>query len=77
MTTVTLDRVLTSAERLPTDERQMLEEILRQRRIEAWRDETAAEARRATRAFRSGKLKAAPVEDVIARLRAGVDSTSG
>ena len=69
---MTLERVLTSVERLPADEREMLEELLRKRRSEAWREETAAEAKRASRAFRSGKLKTAPVEDVIARLRAGL-----
>jgi len=55
----------------------MLEELLHKRRSETWREETAAEAKRASRAFRSGKLKAAPVEDVIARLRAGLESDAG
>jgi hypothetical protein len=70
MGTLTLERVLTSAEALPADEQEMLENLLRQRRIEAWRRDTAAEARKAVKAFRSGKLKAETVESVIARLRA-------
>jgi hypothetical protein len=69
MNTVTLDRVLTEAETLPPDEQAMLEELLRGRRIETWRRDTAAEARKAIRAFRSGKLKSEPAENVIARLR--------
>ena len=57
MATLTLDRVLTDAEHLPSDEQEMLEDLLRKRRIEAWRAETATEAKNAAAAFRSGKLK--------------------
>jgi CHASE3 domain sensor protein len=71
MATSSLDRVLTEAEALPQDEQQMLEELLRGRRIEAWRRTTAAEGKKAIRAFRAGKLKAEPVDAVIARLWAG------
>jgi hypothetical protein len=70
MATLTLDRVLTSAEALPADEQEMLEDLLRQRRIEAWRRDTSAGARKAVKALRAGKLKAESVESVIARLRA-------
>lgn len=65
----TLERVLTQAETLSPDEQEMLEDLLRGRRIEVWRAETASEAKKAARAFRSGKLKSQPVADVIARLR--------
>jgi hypothetical protein len=67
---LTLDRVLTEAEALPADEQEMLEGLLRQRRIETWRQETAAEANKTARFFRAGKLKSQSVESVIARLRA-------
>ncbi len=70
MNALTLDQVLTDAGHLPTDEQEMLEELLRNRRIEAWRGATAGEAKRAAAAFRSGKLKAQSVDSVIARLRA-------
>jgi hypothetical protein len=69
MGAVTLDRVLTEAEALPKDEREMLESLLRQRRIEAWRQETAAEAKSVIKAFRSGKLKGQSAESLIASLR--------
>jgi hypothetical protein len=72
MATLTLERVLTEAESLSVDERTMLEELLRKRRIEGWRRETATEARRASRAVRSGKCRAADVEAVIGRLRDGL-----
>ena len=69
MNALTLDRVLTAAEHLPADEREILEDLLRKRRIEAWRAETATEAKSTAAAFRSGKLKAQSAESVITRLR--------
>lgn len=64
-----LDRVLAEAEALPADEQEILESLLRRRRIEAWRHETAVEAKSPIKAFRSGKLKSQSVENLIARLR--------
>jgi hypothetical protein len=69
MAALTLERVLTEAEALPADEREMLEGLLRQRRIEAWRQETAAEARNAINAFRFGKFKGLSAASLIASLR--------
>jgi hypothetical protein len=66
----TLDGILTAAESLPLEEQWMLEELRRGRRIENWRRETAAEAKKAERAFRAGKLKSHPVESILTRLRA-------
>ncbi len=74
MITMTLDQVLTFAETLPSDEQEILEGLLRKRRIETWRHETAAEARKAVKAFRAGRLKAESVETVIARLRTERDA---
>jgi hypothetical protein len=71
MSPMTLDQVLTSAEALPYDEQEMLENLLRKQRMEAWRQATAAEAKKALKALRAGKLKAETAEAVIARLRAG------
>ena len=70
MATPTLDNVLTSIEALPTEDRELLENLLHQRRIETWRQETAAEAKSVIKSFRSGKLKSQPVTSIIARLRA-------
>ena len=66
---ITLDRVLADAETLPADEREMLEELLRKRRIEAWRADTALEAKKAAASLRSGKLKPQSAETIIAHLR--------
>jgi hypothetical protein len=77
MPAITLDQVLTQAEALPPDERVMLEELLRKRRIEAWRSETAAEAKAAAKKFRTGKLKAQSADEIIARLRAGLETEPG
>jgi hypothetical protein len=71
MAAPTLERVLTDAERLSLDEQEMLEELLRKRRIEAWRAQTAAEAKKAIAALRSGKLKPQTVDQIIAQLRKG------
>ncbi len=68
---MTLDRVLTEAEALPVEEQEMLEGLLRQRRIQAWREETASEAKSAVKALRAGKLKSQSAEAVITRLRHG------
>ena len=72
MANLTLDRVLTEAEALPREDLAMLEDLLRKRRIEAWRHDTAADAKSATKAFLSDKLKSQTPESVIARLRAVV-----
>jgi hypothetical protein len=69
MAALTLDRVLADAEALSGDEQEMLESLLRQRRIEAWRLETAVEAKSAIKAFRAGKVKSQSMEKIIARLR--------
>ena len=69
MNTLTLDRVLTDAEALPSDEQAMLEELLHKRRVDAWRKETAAAAKTAGSAFRAGKLKSQPAVNAIASLR--------
>ena len=69
MNTLTLDRVLTDAEALPSDEQAMLEELLHKRRVDVWRKETAVEAKTAIKAFRSGKLKSESAASAIASLR--------
>ena len=66
---ITLERVLSEAESLPAEEQAMLEELLRKRRIEGWRRETAAAGRKETKAFSTGKLKSQSVEAVIDLLR--------
>ena len=74
MPAITLDRVLTHAEALSADDQEMLEELLRRRRVEAWRRETAEEARGAIKAFRSGKVKSRSAETVIAALRSNLEA---
>jgi tRNA(His) 5'-end guanylyltransferase len=70
MSASTLDYVLTSAEALSAEEQAMLEELLRRRRIESWRAETAADAAWSAKALRAGKLKPQSAGNVITRLRA-------
>lgn len=68
-TGITLERVLSDAESLPLEDQAMLEELLHKRRVETWRSDTAADARKSAKAFRAGKLKAESAESVIKRLR--------
>lgn len=77
MTATTFDQVLTSATALPEDLQELLESLLCKRRLEAWRRETAVEAKAAARALRSGKLKPLPVEDAIGLLRSAMVPTAG
>lgn len=67
MAAATLDKVLIDAGRLPSEEQQILEYLLRKRRIETWRAETASEARKSAAAIRSGKHQARSAEAVIVR----------
>ena len=69
MATLTFDRVLANAEALSAEDQMMLEELLRRRRIESWRAETAADSKSAIKAFRLGKVKSTSADNVIARLR--------
>lgn len=73
MNTLTLDQVLTCAEGLGADEQDILVQLLRKRQIETWRNEVAAEAKKAAKAYRSGKLKAQSVDLVIAQLRSSLE----
>lgn len=68
LNTVTLDQAIDTVLQLPFEQREMLVDILRNRQIEARRQEIAADARKSITAFREGKLKAQSVEDIIADL---------
>ena len=70
MAAITLERVLREAESLPAEEQAILEELLHRRRLDGWRRETAAAARKSIKAFRAGKLKGQSAETVIQQLRA-------
>jgi hypothetical protein len=76
MAAVTLEQVLTYAESLPAEEQEILADLLKKRRIEAWREETANAAADAVVQYRAGKLKAQPAEAVVARLRSGLKKSS-
>ena len=68
MATVTLNKVLQLAGALPEDEQELLVEIIRKRRAEAWRKEVANYARKASRQVRAGKLKGETAESLVQRL---------
>jgi hypothetical protein len=73
MTTVTLDQVIDSAMQLTPEQREMLVSILHKRQIEARRYEIAQDAQESLTAYRKGKLKAQPAEEVIRELQGALE----
>ncbi|MEO8428730.1 MAG: hypothetical protein ABI651_16650 [Verrucomicrobiota bacterium] len=67
---MTLDQALDAVNELPSEQREMLAEILHKRKIEERRNEIAASAREAIEAFQAGELRPQPAEQVIGDLRA-------
>lgn len=65
----TLDQTLDAAMQLPSDQQEMLIEILQNRRIESKREEIAQNAKKSIAAFQAGELKAQTAEEVISELR--------
>lgn len=70
---VTLDDAIDTASRLPKDQQQMLIDILRNRQIDARRQEIAEDAQQLVALFRQGKLVAQSAKDVISELHEGLD----
>jgi hypothetical protein len=70
---ITLDWALEKVMQLPLDQQEQLIEIVRQRHIEASRDEIARDARESIAQFKAGKLKPQSAESVIAELRRSLD----
>jgi hypothetical protein len=71
----TLEHALELVSTLPREQQNELEEILRKRRIDARREEIAANGREAIRAFHAGELKVQTIEEIIAELHEGLDET--
>ncbi|NUN66455.1 hypothetical protein HCU40_17255 [Pseudanabaena biceps] len=71
---VTLAAAIEVVEQLPTDQQDMLVEIIRNRQIERRRDEIAQNGREAMAAYRAGELKSYTAEEAISELRNMLDS---
>jgi hypothetical protein len=71
---VTLDQALDAVMLLPFDQQDALVDIVRQRRIEAKREEWAREAERTLEAYRQGEIKAMTAEEIIAELHKELES---
>lgn len=72
----TFDHALELVSTLPREAQNELEEILRKRRIDARREEIAANGREAIRAFHAGELKNEIFEELIERLHSSLDDDS-
>ena len=68
------DHALETVLDLPREEQDALYDILHKRRIEARREEIAANGREAIRAFHAGELKDQTVEEILAELYEGLDA---
>lgn len=66
---VTLDQALDAAMQLPSEQQEMLIQILQNRRIESQREEIAQNAKTSIAAFHSGQLKPHSAEKAIFELR--------
>jgi len=71
MTEITLDHALDTVQQLPLDQQEMLLEIIRSRQIARRRREIAQDAQESLVAFRAGKLKPAPLKDIVKGLHEG------
>lgn len=69
MTTVTFEQVLDSAMELPSEQRDMLAEILYRRHISERRREIVVNAEASVALFQSGHLKPQSADELIAELR--------
>jgi len=74
---ITLDNALDAAMQLSYEQKQMLIKILWKRQIEARREEIAANAREATRAFHAGELQTESIDELLARLTNSVNDPNG
>lgn len=70
---VTLDQAIDTVLELPPQQQEMLLEIIYRRQVEERRQEIAQDAQRSLAAYRLGKLKSQPIEDILAELHAAVD----
>ena len=72
--TVTIDEAIDTALRLPSDQLEMFIDILRNRQIDARRQEIADDARHMIACFRQGQLIPQCAADVISELHAELES---
>ncbi|MFN8469404.1 MAG: hypothetical protein U0X20_27865 [Caldilineaceae bacterium] len=68
MSTATLDEALDVVMQLPTEQQEMLLEILRRRQVESRRQEIATDAQASLAEYRAGRLSAQSAEEAIADL---------
>ena len=72
MSTLTLDTVLDSVMLLPSEEREMLVEIVHNRQSELHREQLLRDAEEGLAAFRTGELQPQTAKEIIAEYRASL-----
>jgi hypothetical protein len=66
---ITLDQALDTVMQLPPDQQEMLIQLMKNRRIEARREEIAQEAKSSIATFHAGQLAPQTAEEAISELR--------
>jgi hypothetical protein len=74
---ITLDQAIDTVQQLPTEQQEILVDILYRRRVEKNRREIAEDAKKSIADFHAGKLQPKSVQEVISELRMKSDGTNG
>ncbi len=71
----TLEQAIDTVMQLSPQQQEMLIDIISHRRIEERRKEIAKDARESLAAFRAGKLKSQPMQNIIRQLHESLNET--
>jgi len=76
MNTISLDKALETVMQLPSEQQEMLIDIVRNRQIERQRQEIAEDAQKSLAAFQAGELKPQTASELIAELQQELDEAA-
>ncbi len=74
---ITLDQAIDTVQQLPTEQQEILVDILYHRHIEKRRREIAKDAKKSIADFHAGRLQSKSVQEIISELRMTSDETNG
>ena len=74
---ITLDQAIDTVQQLPTEQQEILIDILYHRHVEKRRREIAVDAKKSIADFHAGRLQPKSVQEIISELRMTSDGTNG
>jgi len=74
---ITLDQAIDTVQQLPTEQQEILIDILYHRHVEKRRREIAEDAKKSIADFHAGRLQPKSVQEIISELRMTSDGTNG